>query len=78
MHVHVPCREILPVIRRTGLDDDGIALWRSRHIQRTANLQVFARMGDSVDPLRICEGAGLAVKQQRFVFDAVPKCLDDI
>ena len=62
---------------RAGLDDDGMALRRTRHGERPARLEELALVVEPLDLGRIGEAAALLVHDQRAVFPGVPMAEHD-
>ena len=71
-HLAPSSRKTLAAAGCAGLDDDGMALRRARHGERTARLEELALVVEPLHLGRIGEAAARLVHDQRAVFPGVP------
>src|SRR5439155_425178 len=76
-HLAPSPRKALAAAGCAGLDDDGMALCRARHGERTARLEELALVVEPFHLGRISEAATLLVHDQRTVFPGVPMAEHD-
>ena len=65
-------RKLAPVVRGAGLHDDGLSLRRTRHRERSLDLEELPLMIEHMPPVRLIEAPLLLIEDKGIVVPAVP------